>query len=68
MGAFSTARVTEVRHWNDRLFSFKTEREPGFRFEHGQFTMVVQKAAYPCVSMLRAGGMPARKLPMFPPR
>lgn len=40
MGSFFTARVTEVRHWNERLFSFRTEREPGFRFENGQFTMV----------------------------
>lgn len=40
MAAFAPARVTEVTHWNDRLFSFKTEREPAFRFENGQFTMV----------------------------
>ena len=40
MAAFAPARVTEVTHWNDRLFSFKTEREPAFRFENGHFTMV----------------------------
>ncbi|MEO1078631.1 MAG: ferredoxin--NADP reductase [Pseudomonadota bacterium] len=40
MAAVYPARVTEVRHWNERLFSFKTEREPGFRFENGHFTMV----------------------------
>jgi ferredoxin--NADP+ reductase len=40
MAAFAPTRVTEVTHWNDRLFSFKTEREPAFRFENGQFTMV----------------------------
>ena len=40
MAAVAPAKVTEVKHWNDRLFSFKTEREPGFRFENGHFTMV----------------------------
>ncbi len=32
--------VTEVRHWTDTLFSFKTTRDQGFRFENGQFTML----------------------------
>jgi ferredoxin--NADP+ reductase len=32
--------VTEVRHWTDRLFSFKTTRSPSFRFKNGQFTMI----------------------------
>lgn len=40
MAAVEPAKVTEVKHWNDRLFSFKTERAPGFRFENGHFTMV----------------------------
>lgn len=40
MAAVAPARVTEVTHWNDRLFSFKTERAPEFRFENGHFTMV----------------------------
>jgi ferredoxin--NADP+ reductase len=40
MAAVAPARVTEVKHWNDRLFSFKTERAPEFRFENGHFTMV----------------------------
>lgn len=40
MAAVERAKVTEVTHWNDRLFSFKTEREPAFRFENGHFTMV----------------------------
>jgi ferredoxin--NADP+ reductase len=33
-------RVTEVRHHTDTLFSFKTTRDPSFRFSNGQFTMV----------------------------
>lgn len=40
MAAIAPAKVTEVKHWNDRLFSFKTERAPEFRFENGHFTMV----------------------------
>jgi ferredoxin--NADP+ reductase len=32
--------VLSVRHWTDTLFSFRTTRDPGFRFLNGQFTMV----------------------------
>lgn len=32
--------VLEVHHWTDDLFSFKTTRDPGFRFENGHFTMM----------------------------
>ena len=32
--------VLGVRHWTDRLFSFRTTRDPGFRFENGQFVMI----------------------------
>lgn len=40
MSNLSTERVVEVRHWNDTLFSFKTTRNPGLRFENGQFVMI----------------------------
>ncbi len=33
-------RVTDVHHWTDTLFSFKTTRDPGFRFKSGYFTMI----------------------------
>ncbi len=33
-------QVTEVNHWTDTLFSFKTTRQPGFRFKNGHFTMI----------------------------
>ena len=33
-------RVTHVHHWNDSLFSFRTTRDPGLRFESGQFLMI----------------------------
>ena len=32
--------VTHVHHWTDRLFSFTTTRDPGFRFKNGHFTMI----------------------------
>ncbi|HBX71873.1 MAG TPA: ferredoxin--NADP reductase [Halieaceae bacterium] len=40
MATLLRERVTEVHHWTDRLFSFKTTRNPGFRFENGHFTMI----------------------------
>ena len=33
-------QVTSVHHWTDRLFSFKTTRNSGFRFKNGYFTMI----------------------------
>ena len=39
-GAFYVERVTEVRHWTDSLFTLKTSRDPGFRFQSGQFVML----------------------------
>lgn len=39
-GAFFHETVTEVRHWTNRLFSFKTTRNPAFRFTSGQFAMI----------------------------
>src|SRR6056297_2627404 len=32
--------VTEVRHYTDRLFSFKTTRPPSLRFRSGEFVMI----------------------------
>lgn len=40
MSALSTETVTHVRHWTDDLFSFRTTRGPGLRFESGQFVMI----------------------------
>ena len=39
-GAFFVETVTWVQHWTDSLFSFRTTRDPGFRFTSGQFVMV----------------------------
>jgi ferredoxin--NADP+ reductase len=43
MAAVTTETVLDVRHWTDRLFSFRTTRTPAFRFANGQFTMVGMK-------------------------
>jgi ferredoxin/flavodoxin---NADP+ reductase len=40
MSAFHQERVLSVRHWTDRLFSFRTTRAPAFRFRSGQFVMM----------------------------
>ncbi len=33
-------KVTDVHHWNDSLFSFRTTRDPGFKFKNGHFVMI----------------------------
>jgi len=40
MAKVMTETVTEVHHWNETLFSFKTTRDAGFRFENGHFVMI----------------------------
>lgn len=40
MSNFNQERVLSVHHWTDSLFSFKTTRNPSFRFQNGQFTMI----------------------------
>ena len=40
MVALATEQVIDVHHWNDSLFSFRTTRDPGFRFDSGQFVMI----------------------------
>ena len=37
---YSTEKVLSVNHWYDTLFSFKTTRQDGLRFENGQFVMI----------------------------
>src|SRR5678816_175930 len=39
-GAFFVETVTWVQHWTETLFSFRTTRDPAFRFMSGQFVMV----------------------------
>ena len=40
MASLSTQSVTEVHHWNDSLFSFRTTRDRSLRFENGHFVML----------------------------
>ena len=40
MATILREEVTDVHHWTDRLFSFKTTRNQGFRFKSGHFTMI----------------------------
>ena len=40
MKPFNEETVTSVHHWTDRLFSFKTTRDPAFRFSNGHFVMI----------------------------
>src|SRR6202044_170651 len=40
MTNFLEETVLDIHHWTDRLFSFKTTRDPAFRFKNGQFTMI----------------------------
>ena len=40
MSNFNQETVLDVRHWTDRLFSFRTSRNPSFRFRNGEFTMI----------------------------
>ncbi|MBL8450609.1 MAG: ferredoxin--NADP reductase [Dechloromonas sp.] len=40
MAPYGIEEVIGVHHWNDGLFSFRTTRSPGLRFENGQFLML----------------------------
>lgn len=40
MTSIGEERVVSVHHWNDTLFSFRTTRDQGLRFENGHFVMI----------------------------
>lgn len=40
MSNLNQERILSVHHWNDTLFSFRTTRNPGLRFENGQFVLI----------------------------
>src|ERR1700743_1786996 len=40
MSGFNKEQGLSAHHWTDTLFSFSTTRDPGFRFQNGQFTMM----------------------------
>ena len=40
MSNLFSAEVLSVHHWTDTLFSFTVTRDPGFRYQSGQFAMI----------------------------
>jgi ferredoxin--NADP+ reductase len=40
MSNLSEQEILDVHHWTDTLFSFKTTRDPSFRYQSGQFVMI----------------------------
>src|SRR6201993_2199554 len=40
MSAFQKETILSVEHWTHSLFSFTATRDPGFRFQSGQFAMI----------------------------
>ena len=40
MSYYTRQTITQVTHWNDKLFSFKCTRDPDLRFENGQFVLI----------------------------
>ncbi|MCA1952581.1 MAG: ferredoxin--NADP reductase [Hyphomicrobiales bacterium] len=40
MSATTLETVTQIHHWTDTLFSFRTTRNSAFRFQNGQFVMI----------------------------
>ena len=40
MASIGTERVLAVHHWDEKVFSFKTTRDPAFRFENGHIVML----------------------------
>jgi ferredoxin--NADP+ reductase len=40
MSALTSETVLSVHHWNEELFTFRTSRNPGLRFNNGQFVMI----------------------------
>ena len=48
--------VTEVRHWTDRLFSFRVTRPRSLRFRSGEFVML--GLMMPCCRAKTSGSSP----------
>jgi ferredoxin--NADP+ reductase len=40
MSALAAETILSVHHWNEELFTFRTTRNPGLRFNNGQFVMI----------------------------
>lgn len=40
MALYTAEKLLDLHHWSDKLFSFRTTRAPGLRFDNGQFVML----------------------------
>ena len=40
MSYYTLQTVTQVHHWDDKLFSFRCTRDPALVFENGQFVLI----------------------------
>lgn len=40
MSYYTLQTITEVHHWDDKLFSFRCTRDPEMHFENGQFVLI----------------------------
>lgn len=40
MSYYTLQTVTQVHHWDDKLFSFRCTRDPALQFENGQFVLI----------------------------
>ena len=40
MGYYTLQTITQVHHWDDKLFSFRCTRDPALLFENGQFVLI----------------------------
>ena len=40
MSYYTRQTITQVTHWNHKLFSFKCTRDPSLQFENGQFVLI----------------------------
>lgn len=40
MSYYTRQTITQVHHWDDKLFSFKCTRDPDLQFENGQFVLI----------------------------
>lgn len=40
MSYYTRQTITQVTHWNHKLFSFKCTRDPDLQFENGQFVLI----------------------------
>lgn len=40
MSYYTLQKITNVHHWDDKLFSFRCTRDPELHFENGQFVLI----------------------------